>query len=321
MGGGALLGIPGAPSGGLRGSDPARYGSLQHPGDAYSFDIFSQVGRTIRNPGSVKVLGSLHPRRVLAIGESQSAFTLTTYINAIQPQAHVYDGFLVHSRGGGAFPLGGGGIGGAVSGAVHIRDDIDVPVLMFETETDEMTLGYFKARQPDSAHIRLWDVAGGAHADAYLVGPAASLVGCKGTINDAPTHFVLNAALQHLDRWVRSGTAPASAPRMQVIVERGSPVVQRDRLGVAIGGVRTAAIDVPVAAYSGVPADTSSAVCALFGSTHHFDAVTLHQLYPTKSSYLTAFTNATNKDIAAGDILAADRAEILAQAQRVDIPS
>jgi hypothetical protein len=204
---------------------------------------------------------------------------------------------------------------------VHIRDDIDVPVLMFETETDEMTLGYFNARQPDSSHIRLWDVAGGAHADAYLVGSAASLLGCKGTINDAPTHFVLNAALNQLDRWVRSGTAPASAPRMDVSIENGSPVVQRDRLGVAIGGVRSAAIDVPVAAYSGVPADKSSPVCELFGSTQPFDGATLRQLYPTKNDYLRAFTGATNKAIVAGYILPADRAEILAEAQHVNIPS
>jgi hypothetical protein len=130
---------------------------------------------------------------------------------------------------------------------------------------------------------------------------------------------VLNAALYQLDRWVRTGTAPPSAPRMDVVLVNGQPVVQRDSLGVAIGGVRSAAIDVPVAAYSGVPADQSSPVCALFGSTHPFDATTLHRLYPTKDAYLTVFSNATDKAIAAGYILPADRAEILAQAQQVNV--
>jgi hypothetical protein len=225
----------------------------------------------------------------------------------------------VHSRGGGAFPLAGGSISSAISGSVQIRDDIAVPVLMFETETDEMTLGYFNARRPDSAHIRLWDVAGGSHADTYIVGAEASVLGCKGMINSAPTHFVLNAALHQLDQWVRTGTAPPSAPRMDVVLQNGKPVVQRDALGVAIGGVRSGGIDAPVAAYSGVPADSSSAVCALFGSTHPFDAATLLRLYPTKAAYVTAFTAATDKAIAAGYILAADRAELIAQASQVTV--
>ena len=36
---------------GLKGTDPARYGSLHHPGDAYSYDIYTQVARALRRPG------------------------------------------------------------------------------------------------------------------------------------------------------------------------------------------------------------------------------------------------------------------------------
>jgi hypothetical protein len=316
MGGAGALPLAGLTPGGLRSADPVRYGSLQHPGDEYSFDIFSQIGRAIRTPSPVNVLGALRLQRVIAIGESQSATTLTTYINAIQPRALVFDGFLVHSRFGGAFPLAGGSVVDAVNGAVSIRDDINVPVLLFETETDEMGLRYFFARQPDSPHVRLWDVAGGSHADSYIVGSNISLLGCKGTINEAPTHYVLNAALYQLDQWVRTGTPPPSAPRMDVMVENGSPVIQRDALGVAIGGIRSGAIDVPVAAYSGVPADPSNVICELFGSTHPFPAATLHRLYPTKAAYLAAFTSATDQAIAAGYIRPPDRPTILAEAER-----
>lgn len=45
------------------------------------------------------------PKRVIAVGESQSAVFLTTYVNAIDPVAKVYDGFLVHSRFGNAGTL------------------------------------------------------------------------------------------------------------------------------------------------------------------------------------------------------------------------
>jgi len=43
--------------------------------------------------------------KMLATGRSQSAFRLVTYINAVHPLAHLFDGFLVHSRGSSPAPL------------------------------------------------------------------------------------------------------------------------------------------------------------------------------------------------------------------------
>ncbi len=42
----------------LKKQDPERYSSLSHPGDAYSYDIFSQVGRLVREAPD-DVLGRL----------------------------------------------------------------------------------------------------------------------------------------------------------------------------------------------------------------------------------------------------------------------
>jgi hypothetical protein len=319
-GGDAVLPIAGLSNSGLVGSDPARYGSLRHPGDQYSLDIFSQVARALRAPGAAAPLHGLAPKRVLALGESQSAFELTTYINAIQPTARIFDGFFVYSRGGGATPISGGKIQNGISGGIRIRDDNDVPVFLFETETDEAGLQYFTARQPDSPNLRLWDVAGAAHADAYIVGNDPSVLsnvlGCTGSVNTAPTHYLVAAALDHLDRWVRTGTPPPSAPRMQVALVKGAPRVQRDAQGIAIGGVRTGANDVPVAALSGDAPTGTKTLCSLFGSTQPFDAATLARLYPTKASYLAKFRAATDKAIASGYLLPADRATILAEAAK-----
>ena len=41
-GGGMMPGL------GLRQAAPERYGTLEHPGDAFSFDIFTQVARAVR---------------------------------------------------------------------------------------------------------------------------------------------------------------------------------------------------------------------------------------------------------------------------------
>src|SRR4051794_19299649 len=65
----------------LKTLDAARYSGLHHPGDAYSYDLYSQVGRLVRTHAS-ELLGRLQPETVVAVGESQSAIFLTTYVNA-----------------------------------------------------------------------------------------------------------------------------------------------------------------------------------------------------------------------------------------------
>src|SRR6185295_7744748 len=209
----------------LKAVNPARYGTLLHPGDTFSYDMFSQAGQAIRQSADV-LLGGLRPKHLVGVGESQSAYRLVTYINAIHPRARVYDGFLVHSRSGDTAPLSEApqpAIGGPR--VALIRDDIDVPVVTVETETDVVSIGFFAARQPDSRNIRTWEVAGTAHVDTYLavVGPTDQgtsavdtthlppvqsifdgTVTCDFPINSGPQHYVLSAALRRLAGWVKS---------------------------------------------------------------------------------------------------------------------
>src|SRR5205823_5448140 len=141
--------------------DPARYGALSHPGDGYSFDIFSQVARAVRDGAG---LNGLRPQRVIAAGESQSAFALVTYYNGVQPLTHAFDGFFVHSRGAVGLPLVAPGkyadIAGSIGGTASIfRTDQPAPILDIQTETDVTSiLNSYAARQPDSVHFRLWEV-------------------------------------------------------------------------------------------------------------------------------------------------------------------
>jgi hypothetical protein len=87
---------------GLKAIDPARYGTLEHPGDGFSYDIFTQAARALRTGAG---LSGLRPQRLIAAGESQSAFALVSYINGVQPLTHAFDGFFVHSRGAIGLPL------------------------------------------------------------------------------------------------------------------------------------------------------------------------------------------------------------------------
>ena len=58
----------------LKSQDPIRYASLHHPGDASSYDIFSQVGRLIRDGQRNGVLRDLCPEHVVALASPNRPF-------------------------------------------------------------------------------------------------------------------------------------------------------------------------------------------------------------------------------------------------------
>jgi hypothetical protein len=320
----------------LKSQDPARYAPLSHPGDAFCHDIFSQVGELVRADG---VLDGLRAERVIAVGESQSAMFLTTYVNAVDPLARVYDGFLVHSRFAGAAPLDGESIfdesRSAVPQAVRFRPDLRVPLLTIITETDlfgGVRFGYYFARQPENEWLRVWEIPGAAHADNYTIqvapidsgsapladivaayAPTKSLMGQQlgHYINFAPQHhYVAQAAIAALNGWVRTGEpAPTAAPIKVSETDQPQPIL--DPNGLAQDGVRTPWVDVPIARTSGVGAD-ESIMAMIFGSGEPFDTATLRRLYPGgPTEYLERFTAALDTAIQSGFILQADRAEIL----------
>jgi len=161
-GGKALLTSGTSP--GLQQKEPARYGSLHHPGDQYSLDMFAQIGQALRAPAP-SVLGGLRASHVVAIGESQSAFYLTTYANAIQPLDHAYQGIFIHSRGGGAVPFNSKDVTSAINGNVRIRTDLAVPVFMLETQTDLIQLGYPAQRIPRIGGQKAFDRLDGTRVE------------------------------------------------------------------------------------------------------------------------------------------------------------
>lgn len=305
---------------GLAAFDPARYGELFHPGDAFAYDIYTQVARLLR-AGSDGVLGELAPTRVLAVGESQSAFMLTTYANGVHPLAHAVDGFLIHSRGGGTAPLGSSGSGidllsGITAQPTRIRSDLDVPVLVLESETDMLfLLDYFPARQDDGDRFRTWEMAGTAHADAFLLGDASDLLDCGVPINAGPQHFMVKAALRHLDAWSRGGSLPPSAARLEI----DSGAFVRDADGIVLGGIRTPLVDAPLDVLSGEPTPGSVA-CSLFGSTTPLSPARIAELYPSADAYLAAFGEAADAAVAAGFVLPEDREALLATADPSRVP-
>jgi hypothetical protein len=314
-------------------TDPAEYSSLSDPGDSFSYDIFSQAGEAVRDDAAT-ILAGLRPHTLIAVGESQSAGRLMTYIDAVQPIAHVFQGFLVHSQFGTGAPLSQGPqTNYSAPNPTTIRSDLGVPVLEFETETD-----VYNSNLTDRLHygnpkwFRLWEVAGSSHYDYYglAIGPndtgngrgAIDNLGamqnptrtptggfsCAVPINTGGTHWALDAAVFWLNRWVVDGTPPPRAPLLATT--HVSPVVYKlDANGNAIGGVRTPQVDAPIAALSSQ--GNSGGFCFLFGSTVPYSAAHLARLYESHGQFVSAWTRAVQRDRTRGFLLPTDAVELL----------
>jgi hypothetical protein len=291
----------------LKAVDPVRYAALVHPGDQYSYDIFSQAAKALRAPVGAKPMGALRTRHVLAMGESQSGITLTTYVNAVYPKVRpVIDGFAPDTSSG-------------------VMPNVRVPVLRIVTEFEGVA-----SKQADSPFYRQWDVAGASHADKqggdyvsqtqnrdfgmprgmnWPLTPADT-PGPNGTclIGRFPRYLANHAALEALNRWVTRGIAPPRAPRLRANAD-GS--VRRDGNGNALGGLRLPAIEVPTASYHG---EQSNECAFTLGRTDPFDAAKLRALYPTHRRYVSLVDRAVDRASQAGFLLPTDAAVVRADA-------
>ena len=341
-------------NGGVTPGDPERYGPLEHPGDDYSYDIFSQTGQAVWDGSLVE--GRV--RRVIAMGQSQSAGRLATYINAVHPLVDVYDGYIVHSRGN---PISSELAAGVPSPTpTLLRDDL-VPVLAFQAELDVFNSD-LQLRQPESegGNFRLWEVPGTGHFDHYglSIGPVdlgkgqaeadnlaamrnpttepsppgipiPGLFQCAEGINTGPMHWVFNAAVAGMARWVKSGgrRAPPIAPRLEAVSDPGvSPVeFAVDEHGIALGGVRTPYVDVPIATLKGAGNGAApggsifSRFCSAFGVTVPFTAEKLAELYPDHRSYKRAFRRAAREAKRSGYLVGKDARLLVRAAAKSDI--
>ena len=323
----------------LKNADPERYSTLDHPGDDFSYDIFSQAGAAVWEAPD-QLLDGLRPEMVLAMGESQSAFRLTTYLDAVAPTADIYDGYLVHSR---------AAAGAALSADVAAPDptlsrtDLEVPVLVLSSETDLVgdRLGYARARQPDTQWFAGWEMAGTADVDAYNLGisdtddgsgkgddelfaamsdPPSSVyfdvISCDRPINTGPHTYIARAVLASLATWARTGTPPPEMPRLE-LDDSGDDAV-RSPDGNATTGIRSPQLDAPIAALSGLGQPDGS-FCALFGTTVPFTADQLAQRYPDQATFVSEWNGAVDAMVSAGALLDADADELRRVAEQSSI--
>lgn len=318
--------------------DSVRYGTLNHPGDSFSYDIFSQAAQAVLRPQGIDPLEGLSVERILAVGQSQSAFRLVTYFNAVNPMIDLFDGFLIQSRSGGGASISQEPQASVpVPAVVLIRTDTDEPVLTLQSETDVFQLNSVTSRQSDSTNTRIWEVAGTAHSDIYTTLKSPEDIGtepliadiiseaevrppfitCSIPANDGPMHFVAKAALHALDRWVRDGEPAPSAPFLSIDEVENTFIY--DELGNVEGGVRSTHVEVPVAILHGEGQPRGDSFCNLFGTTELFDSAQMAVLYPDKQAYIDAMEAASQQAVSEGFLLEKDARLIRARSVTSDI--
>ncbi len=85
---------------------------------------------------------------------------------------------------------------------------------------------------------------------------------------------------------------------------------QRDADGIALGGVRTGPVDLPVRVLSSMPGPAGSVICLLLGSTTAIPTERIVALHGTRADYQDTYAAAVDAAIEAGYVLEEDRAAL-----------
>jgi len=305
----------------LKGVDPERYSSLEHPGEDYSFDIFNQALQAIKYPSGTAPLGELATRFIIAEGfqpqfdrgdpvqvndSPDAAGPLNAYIASEASQVRLADAFLLDS-------------------AAPLVEPAEYPGPTLH-HLDESAIRRTPA--PNSANHVTWEVIGAPHVDRWAadyyaltsIGEISPLWSREeeearrivfdnyGQLPDAnqticapiwrlgtvfPRHYTLDAAIVALREWLETGIPASAPPHIERVVPTpvaGNMKLSRDADGNAIGGLRLPIVQVPVATYNGEG-------CVFAGTSVPLPSERLAELYPTHRSYVEQLLAATNEAV------------------------
>lgn len=309
--------------------DPIRYASLDHPGDQYANDMFTQIAQAFRVASTPLVNGTV--QQVIAAGQSQSGSKLNAYVVSYLPThpdaVGIIDGIIVH---------GSASSGAAKRALAEAADALAGKVRVVHLLSDgEAVLDTFDPSPYGS--YRLWEVAGTAHSDLFIgyqsvvgQGPrtAADAPPVSKTAYDEiirvagnfgaeihpmlatclvggaamPMHYAASTALSQLNHWVGGGAAPKNGPRFTFDPTTGR--LATDSYGNTLGGIRMPPIDVPIARYR-------STACPLGGITVPFTDVEIVTTYPTFQGYYQQMSDRTLAARNAGWLLPEDATDLM----------
>ena len=305
------------------------------------WDIARQVAAFLRYSSNV-LLGPYKVERVYAFGYSQTGGFLGTYINAIHPLdvkefgKPLFDGYFIGTYTGmtainqcATAPRG--------DRRAELRD-VGVPVMRILTQSDYILFGAGARENSAELPDAFWhyEVAGAAHAtpaeldfapavaDIMKAGVTPPVTECepmpgqKYPRSPFPLGKVFSAAWANLDRWVVDGEAPPTAAP----IEAAAMMTVLDDHGNAKGGLRTPAVDAPVATWYGNAAEsvTANLLCYLAGYEVPFEASKLQALYPSHDDYVAKVRASADAAVEGRFLLREDADAIVSEAEGAPVP-
>ena len=151
----------------LPSQDPVRYGQIQIPpyapnadsfapsqgGPSYGESIFGVVAHALKSPAAATVLGGAPARRIIAVGESQSAERLSCYLLDAKPVDPVFNAFMI-DHGECAGPTAGASTPFAYAPSV--------PTMFLDGMAES------RSGMHNGSDLRVWEIAGASHVDAWI---------------------------------------------------------------------------------------------------------------------------------------------------------
>lgn len=269
----------------LKWFDADRYAPISWPEEeGIRFEVMGDIGKKLRSKDADNPLRELDIRAMLVGGWSYTGSIQRTYINEgfhdrirLPNGDPVFDGYLIGVSSAwndpGYLPLHNDEPFVPLDDPRRELKKTDARVIEFLTESEvELGKALTQPNLPDSdARIgghRVYELAGVIHTD-NLVDPTlsrhdlpyavqmaergyqftevstVSISDCDLPPSDIPQAALVRAAVDNLRHWVLDGTPPPHAEPL----ERTSEGLVRDEVGNALGGLRVAEYEVPLARY------------------------------------------------------------------------
>jgi hypothetical protein len=296
------------------------------------WDMISQVAAALKSNAASQPMQGFKVDRVFM---TTQAGDIVTYINAIHPHATLpdgkpaYDGYLIKNPGAAA-RISQCAPALAKGDPRQTVGNASVPVISVVAQGE--VIANLASRRPDSdepgGRYRLYEIAGAAHIDKnpYASLPSfpdqiAAAGAAQGTpdwpfnakcdpeipFSDHPLlKYSYNAAFSNLDQWVRKGTAPPMASRVEV--KEGALVM--DEFGHALGGVRSPYVDAPVATY--ITSSPGPGTCFELGHAIAFDAARVDSLYGSQKKYASKVAESVERMVKARFLTESDAKKLKA---------
>ncbi|MET0182704.1 MAG: alpha/beta hydrolase domain-containing protein [Caulobacterales bacterium] len=321
-----IAGPPSNPVIRIKAFDPVRYAAVDISDGGLTWDIVAQVGRLIRTDSAENPLRAYRPRQMIAGGHSGSGALTLFYVNEgfaaqrMPDGSAIFDGYLIgepswYPRVNSTIPVSRDLPDNDPRQRVAPRSEPAIQLYTMDG-VDNWPPDMWRGRErPDSDaandRFRQYVVAGATHGGRAQL-PEIVASPCDYPTSTFPLDHYFALSLDQLKRWGKDGFTPPHAAPLQRQAD-GHVAYDADRN--PLGGVRSTALDVPIASHF---FNTGSSLsCSMAGAQVPFTPARLRALYGTEAAYVARVRARADQLVAEGWLLPYARDEVVRDAQQV----